>query len=275
MSIISVIIPTFNRSGVILRAINSVLRQKNKNFELIVVDDGSTDHTEALLSPLVDSGEIKYFKIKNLGVSGARNFGVKEAIGEWLCFLDSDDEWLPNKLQDQFEFVQKNSYYQIVYSEEIWIRNGVRVNPRVIHQKHGGWVFDKCIQQCFIAPSSVMLRKSLFDEMGGFDPTYTVCEDYDLWLKISSLYEVGLITIPCIIKHGGAADQLSTMYVAMDLWRLRALCRIIKIRNLSDEHKKLVHETIAKKAEILKKGFQKHANHSAILEVESLLQKNE
>jgi glycosyltransferase involved in cell wall biosynthesis len=275
MAFISVIIPTFNRSGVVVRAINSVLDQNNKNFELIVVDDGSTDETELLLSPLNDSGQLKYFKIKNLGVSSARNFGVSQAIGDWLCFLDSDDEWLPNKLQDQLEFVQKNSSYQIVYSEEIWIRNGVRVNPRAIHQKHSGWVFDKCVQQCFIAPSSVMLRKSLFHEMGGFDPTFTVCEDYDLWLKISSLYEVGLITIPCIIKHGGSPDQLSTMYVAMDLWRLRALCRIIKIRNLSDEHKDFVHKIIAQKGEILKKGFLKYGNHSAILEVESLLQINE
>ena len=271
MAIISVIIPTFNRSSVILRAINSVLSQNNKSFEIIVVDDGSTDDTSLKLLALVDSCQIKYFKIQNQGVSGARNFGVSKAIGEWLCFLDSDDEWLPNKLQEQLDFVQKNPHYHIVYSEEIWIRNGVRVNPRAIHQKYSGWIFDKCVQQCFIAPSSVMLRKNLFDEMGGFDPSFTVCEDYDLWLKISSLYEVGLITIPLIIKHGGSPDQLSTMFVAMDLWRLKALCRIITIRDLSEQYKDFVLKTIIKKGEILEKGFHKYGNLPAVLEIKSLL----
>ena len=272
MPFISVIIPTFNRCSVILRAINSVLNQSHKDFELIVVDDGSTDQTDLLLSSLIEAGLIKYFKLQNIGVSGARNFGVTKASSEWISFLDSDDEWLPNKLQDQIAFLQDEPTINMVYTEEIWIRNGVRVNPRVIHQKHGGWIFDKCIQQCFIAPSSVLLKRNLFHEMGGFDQEFQVCEDYDLWLKISSLYEVGFIAHPLIIKHGGHEDQLSTKFKAMDMWRLRSLCGILKNRELSDDHKRKIIDAIEYKGVILKKGFLKYENRKALEEVEALLQ---
>lgn len=272
MPFVSVIIPTFNRSSVIIRAINSVLNQSNKDFELIVVDDGSTDETELILSPFIKAGIIKYFKHQNLGVSATRNFGVSQASGEWLSFLDSDDEWLPHKLQEQIDFLQKNLSFNIVYGQEIWLRNGERVNQRAIHQKYGGWIFDKCVQQCLIAPSSVIVKTNVFHEMGGFDQDFTVCEDYDLWLKISSLYEVGYISNPIIIKHGGHEDQLSTKYVAMDMWRLRSLNRILKIRNLSDEHKENVIETIKRKGSILMQGYQKHGNAKGFEEVETILQ---
>jgi glycosyltransferase involved in cell wall biosynthesis len=271
MPFVSVIIPTFNRSSVVIRAINSVLNQSNKDFEIIVVDDGSTDDTEFILSPFIQADTIKYFKHHNLGVSAARNLGVSKSSGEWLSFLDSDDEWLPGKLQEQVDFLRKNTSFNIVYGQEIWIRNGKRVNQRVIHQKYGGWIFDKCVQQCFIAPSSVMLRANIFHEIGGFDQDFTICEDYDLWLKISSLYEVGYIANPIIIKHGGHDDQLSTKYVAMDMWRLRSLVRILKIRNLSDEHKEEVIETIKRKGSILMQGYQKYGNSIGFEEVEKIL----
>ncbi|MDD4976496.1 MAG: glycosyltransferase [Bacteriovorax sp.] len=272
MPFVSVIIPTFNRSSVIIRAINSVLNQNNKDFELIVVDDGSTDETELILSPFIESGKIKYFKHHNRGVSAARNLGVAKASGEWLAFLDSDDEWLPNKLQEQIDYLHQNSTLNIIYGQEIWLRNGKRVNQRAIHQKFGGWIFEKCIQQCLIAPSSVIIKASLFHEMGGFDQEFIVCEDYDLWLKISSLYEVGYISNPIIIKHGGHDDQLSTKYVAMDMWRLRSLSRILMIRNLSAEDKENVIETIKRKGSILKQGYLKHENAKGFEEVEKILQ---
>lgn len=271
MTFISVIIPTFNRSSVLVRAINSVLGQGHKDFELIVVDDGSTDETELLLTPLIEAGTIKYHKNQNLGVSAARNFGVEKASGDWLSFLDSDDEWLPHKLEEQVSFLKHNPTVKIVYGQEIWLRNGRRVNQRSIHHKYGGWIFDKCIQQCFIAPSSVMLSSGLFHEMGGFDQEFIVCEDYDLWLKISSLYEVGYIANPLMIKHGGHADQLSTRYVAMDMWRLRSLNRILMIRNLSDEHKESVIEIMKKKGTILMQGHEKHGNIEGFEEVRTML----
>jgi glycosyltransferase involved in cell wall biosynthesis len=271
MDLVSVVIPTFNRSASVVRAINSVLKQSYKHFELIVVDDGSTDETELILLPFVENSSIKYLKQQNLGVSAARNFGVSHGTGKWITFLDSDDEWTPHKLQIQIDYMQINPTLSIAYTQEIWIRNNVRVNQRAIHQKHGGRIFDKCIQQCFIAPSSVILKREMFLEMEGFDLDFEVCEDYDLWLRISSLYEIGLIPEPLIIKYGGHADQLSTQFHGMDLWRLRSLSRILKIRNLDEVDRKNVIETIQKKGLILIEGSKKHGNTKVLEEVESIL----
>jgi glycosyltransferase involved in cell wall biosynthesis len=276
MSLVSIIIPTYNRSQTILRAVHSVLNQTYQNFELIIVDDGSSDETEELVKSLDNSiastRKIIYLKTQNGGVSKARNLGASIARGEWLTFLDSDDEWLPEKLNLQLDFLINNPHQQVAYTQEIWIRNGVRVNPRITHQKYSGQIFDKCVQQCFIAPSSLIIKKSLFSELNGFDEEFVVCEDYDLWLKISSLYEINLINKALIIKHGGHSDQLSTKFVAMDLWRMRALLRILKIRNLSDSHKACVIDSIKQKGEILIKGFHKHGNMDRVSEVESMLQ---
>lgn len=268
---VSVIIPSFNRSTVIARAIDSVLNQSYKNFELIIIDDGSTDSTDAVVESFIKNDKIKYFRQPNLGVSAARNLGASKASGDWLAFLDSDDEWHSDKLLTQVNFLKENESLKIAYTDEIWIRNGVKVNKKLIHQKFGGWIFDKCVHQCFIAPSSVILSSKLFFEMGGFDRDFKVCEDYDLWLKISSLYEVGFITLPLISKYGGHPDQLSTQFVAMDLWRLKSLARILSIRNLSEDHSQEVTEAINKKASILVKGFLKHGNSEVIKEIESIL----
>lgn len=270
-SFISVIIPTYNRAQFIRRAIDSVLNQTYKNFELIIVDDGSTDETEDFLDPLKKAGLIRYLKRPNLGVSCARNFGVENATGTFISFLDSDDEWLPHKLQDQLNFLERHSSLRIVYGEELWIRNGKRVNQKKIHQKSGGWIFDQCVQQCLIAPSSVMMEKSLFLEMGGFDEQFMVCEDYDLWLKISSLFEIGFVSHPLIIKHGGHEDQLSTKFVAMDLWRLKSMQRILQIRNLNHDLKSIVVESMKRRGGILLLGFQKHGNARDYQVVEEIL----
>lgn len=271
--LVSIIIPTFNRSTVVLRAINSVLNQTYKNFELIVVDDGSTDDTELQLQTLIADNSIQFFKKANGGVASARNFGVSKARGSWFAFLDSDDEWLPHKLQEQMTFLKDKTHLSIVYGEEIWMRNGVRVNQKKIHQKFGGWIFEKCIEQCFIAPSSVLIAKKLFEEIKGFDENFVVCEDYDLWLKISSRYEIGLIEQPLIVKYGGHEDQLSTKYFAMDMWRLRAMNNILQTTSLSESMNKALVEKMKHKGEILIKGYDKHGNLEQAALVKNILSK--
>lgn len=258
--LISVIIPSYNRSKFLLRAIDSILIQSYKNFELIVVDDGSTDGTFELIESLIKLNQIKYIRIENSGVAKARNVGAKNANGKFLAFLDSDDEWLPHKLQEQVDFFATSPHLKIVYGEELWIRNGKRVNQKFIHKKSGGWIFCECVQQCLIAPSSVMLEKDLFFEMAGFDESFVVCEDYDLWLKISSLLEIGFIANPIIIKHGGHDDQLSTKYFAMDLWRMKSMFSILKNRNLNADHKLVVVDSLKRRGAILMQGYQKHGN---------------
>jgi glycosyltransferase involved in cell wall biosynthesis len=267
---ISVIIPTFNRSNVVRRAIDSVLLQTYKNFELIIVDDGSTDDTHDILKDYIVSERIIYVRSENKGVSAARNLGVSLSNGEYISFLDSDDEWLPCKLQMQIDLIKQGPELECVHGEEIWIRNAKRVNQKKIHQKFGGDIFEKCLGLCLISPSAVMISKRLYTEMNGFDEDYIVCEDYDLWLKITSLYKVGFIKEPIITKYGGHDDQLSAKYFAMDYYRVKSMDRILKIRDLSNERVSLVKETIVKKASILLKGYEKHNNmkdHAEILEI--------
>lgn len=258
--LVSVIIPTYNRKNVLLRAITSVLAQTYKHFEIIVIDDGSTDQTREELLPLINSGKIKYQFGENRGVAAARNAGFASSNGELIAFLDSDDEWLPHKLEEQIDYFSANPQKKIVYGEELWFRKGVRVNQKLIHKKMGGWIFEACIVQCLIAPSSVMLTRDLFIEMEGFDESFKVCEDYDLWLKISSLQEIGFIEEPIIIKHGGHEDQLSTKYPAMDFWRLKSMHRILKSRTLSHSHKLMLSQSMKRRGEILINGYKKYGN---------------
>lgn len=274
-SFVSIIIPTFNRSQLVERAIRSVLNQTYKNFELIIVDDGSTDDTELRLQQFTTNPSIHYYKKENSGVAAARNFGAAKAKGKWMAFLDSDDEWLAHKLQDQINFLQKNSELKIVYGEETWIRNGMRVNQKKHHKKSGGRIFERCLEQCLIAPSSVLLEKNLFDEFKGFDESFVVCEDYDLWIKISSQYEIGFIEHPLIIKYGGHEDQLSTKYFAMDMWRLKSMHNLLISRSLPVNDLSALSALIATmqtKGKILLKGYQKHGNLEDAVKVSQILE---
>ena len=176
---VSVIIPTFNRSELLVRAIDSVLNQSFQDFELVVVDDGSTDSTFEALKIYKN---IIYLKQQNLGVSAARNKGVEVSSGELIAFLDSDDEWLPEKLQKQIDFLKDNPKLKWCYTDETWIRSGVLVNKKKKHQKSGGDLFKPSLELCLIAPSSVLIRKSLMDRYK-FREDFKVCEDFDLWLK--------------------------------------------------------------------------------------------
>ena len=162
---ISVIIPTFNRKSVLSRAVRSVLNQhvdpKIDSFELIIADDGSTDGTKDDI--VREFPRIRYLRWETQkGPSFARNRAAEIAQGQWLAFLDSDDEWKQNKLQEQLTFFKNHPDYRICQTEEIWIRNGVRVNPMKKHQKYGGFIFEQCLPLCIISPSAVMLKKKTF-----------------------------------------------------------------------------------------------------------------
>ncbi len=274
---ISVIVPVFNRPALILRALNSILEQTHRPYEMIVVDDGSTDNTYSVLEAYQRSLDLKEFSLhvlrldRNHGVSFARNRGIQRATGDWIALLDSDDQWLPKRLELQVELLEREPHLQLVHGEEIWIRSGVRVNPHKKHLKEGGRIFSRSTELCLISPSAVLLRKSLWKEMGGFDETFPVCEDYDLWLKVTSLYEVGFVSQPIIMKYGGHTDQLSRRTVAMDYWRVRSLNRILEIRNLGPDEERVVLGVIIQKSQILCRGYKKHDNRAHLSEVEEIL----
>ena len=252
---ISVIIPTYNRKHTLKRAIQSVYIQSLPPFEIIVVDDGSNDGTKEWVKRRYP--DIKYIYQKNTGVSSARNKGIKIARGDWIALLDSDDEWLPNKLEEQINEIKSNLDVKILHSNEIWIRNGVRVNQMKKHKKFGGYIFEKCLDICRISPSSIMLKKEIFDEVGTFDESLKVCEDYDLWLRITSKYPVCFLDIPLIKKYGGHSDQLSKARDGIEFYRIQSLQKILESKILSKPQTLLAINMMINKMNIYANGLKK------------------
>jgi len=251
---VSVIIPTYNRASLLKEAVDSVLAQDYRNFELIVVDDGSTDQTSEILNAF--RREITILRRHNQGVSSARNAGINAASGSLVAFLDSDDLWLPQKLSKQVDFFNANPESQICQTEEIWIRNKVRVNPKKRHKKISGMIFEPSLELCLVSPSAVMIKKSLFETVGLFDESLPACEDYDLWLRISCRYPVHLIDTPLIIKRGGHADQLSRL-PGLDRYRIQAILKILQSNLLSTPQYKAAIKTLQEKCAIYAAGCRK------------------
>jgi glycosyltransferase involved in cell wall biosynthesis len=255
VAIVSVIIPTYNRVAWVTEAVASVLAQTYGNFELLVADDGSTDGTAAALAKF--GGEIKVIHGETRrGVSAARNLGAAAATGDWLAFLDSDDLWLPDKLARQVEYLRAHPELVICQTEEIWIRNGVRVNPPRRCRKVAGDIFLPSLRRYLVSPSAVMLRHRLFEAMGGFDETLPAAEDYDLWLRVAWRYPVGLVPEPLIIKRGGHPDQLSRQW-GLDRFRIRGLMKLLQEPGLPPRYREAARCTLAEKCRIYAQGCAK------------------
>ena len=252
---ISVVIPTFNRISLVARAIDSVLKQSLNPYEIIVVDDGSDDGTSEMIQNKYKS--IKLIQQQNNGVSAARNNGIKHAKGDWIALLDSDDEWIEKKLENQVDRLIKTPEYDFCHTNEIWIRNGVRVNQRKKHEKYGGYIFDKCLDICRISPSSVLFRKNILDHVGWFDDQLPVCEDYDLWLRITAEYRILFIDDPLIIKYGGHDDQLSHGVEGIEFFRIKSLENLLEGSELSTDNRILSIQMIIKKYNIYLNGLVK------------------
>jgi len=259
---ITVIIPTYNRFEVLKRALNSVFAQTYKAQEIIVIDDGSNDETSHIQKIFPD---IKYFYQKNSGVSSARNLGIKNSTSEWISFLDSDDEWHIGKLKLQVEFHKNNPDVFISYTDEKWIRDGVEVKIPKKYKKIGGDIFIECLSHCFIAPSSTLINKYLLNNIGFFNESLEVCEDYDLYLRVSIKNKIGLINKKLINKYGGAEDQLSTKFWGMDRFRVKSLENLLTLE-LKKEQKDIVIKTLINKYKILLKGAIKYDKIAQIKE---------
>jgi glycosyltransferase involved in cell wall biosynthesis len=259
---VSVIIPTFNRRDHISKAITSVLQQTRLPDEILIIDDGSTDDTPKRLPHQFP--QTRYIRQDNMGVSAARNRGIEESSGDWLAFLDSDDEWLPRKLERQVEALTRAPHFQMCHTNEIWIRNGRRVNPMKKHEKHGGNIFRYCLPLCVISPSSVILHRSVFERVGRFDEQLPVCEDYDLWLRITPLYPVLYLDEPFVVKHGGHPDQLSRSLWGMDRFRIRALEKVIRSGVLSPEARREAVDMLLAKTDVYVNGARRREKHNEV-----------
>ncbi len=258
--LVSVILPVYNRKDLIKNALKSVINQVFTDFELIVVDDCSTDGmTEDDIVSL--DKRIKYYRQPiHCGVSKARNDGVKISKGKWIAFIDSDDEWLKQKLGKQIQWTRSHEEYEIAQTKEIWIRNGKRVNTPKTHEKIEGDLFYASLDRCMITPSSVLLTRSLFDRTGGFNESLPACEDYDLWLRICRNHLVGLIDDYLLIRYGGHSDQLSANVMGLDRFRIRTILGLLERNQLRESQKLTAITTLKKKATVVANGYLKRGN---------------
>lgn len=266
--LVSVIIPTYNRWPILCEAIESVLKQGYQGFELIVVDDGSEDGTADKLRRY--NPRLRLFSQPRRGVAAARNLGVRWANGKYLAFLDSDDLWMPKKLEVQVAFMQAHPEIEICQTEEIWVRNGVRVNPKKRNRKPSGNVFRASLDLCLVSPSAVMMARELFDRLGGFDEAFTVCEDYELWLRVAVDIPVPLIPESLIIKRGGHEGQLSRSTWGLDRFRVLALQKLLR-SGLQGEKRQWVQDALRNKVMFLAHGARKRGKEDEALTYEGML----
>ena len=258
---VSVIIPTYNRKTTLPRALNSVLEQTHPVDEIIVVDDGSTDDTSDWL--LNEYPKLQCVRLNhNRGVSVARNVGIAHARSEWIAFLDSDDEWHPSKIQKQIQALEQQPAYLICHANEIWIRNGCRVNSKNKHKFPKTNVFKHALELCLISPSSVLVHRSVFDQLGRFDSKLLACEDYDFWLRVLNQFDVLYLDEPLLNKYGGHTDQLSQKFWGMDRMRIRAIRKLLDNNSLTRENRNDAIVSLMHKCDVLVQGAKKRARQS-------------
>ena len=253
--LISIILPTYNRAWCIEKAMKSVLAQTYANWELVIVDDGSTDDTPDVVAGF-DDPRIRLLRQGNNGVSAARNYGIRECRGDVVALLDSDDEWLPNKLDTQQRYMRENGYL-ICQTEEIWVRNGKRVNQKSKYSKPEGWFFEASLKMCLISPSCTMFSREVWPTIGPFDESMPSCEDYDMWLRACLAYPVGLVRQKLTIKHGGRDDQLSNNVPCADVHRIQALVKILESPKLDEQQRALALQELENKVRIYAQGCEK------------------
>lgn len=274
---ISIIIPTYNRASFLSEVIQSVLDQdyfqncpNDPCFEFFVIDDGSTDETKDVVRSF--GGKVEYHFQQHQGVSAARNQGLCLSSGNFVAFLDSDDLWMANKMRAQMSFMEAYPKTKVCYTEEVWMRNGVFVNPKKRHKKYSGWIFEKVLPLCLLSLSSALFRREVFEVVGSFDESMPACEDYDLGIRLAHKFPIHLIDLPLIVKRGGHADQLSGQYWGMDRFRVYALEKALEL-DLSPEQEWLVRRELVKKCRILILGFRKRNKLQEEQKYLSLVQK--
>lgn len=269
MPFFSVIIPVYNRYDQVKRAIDSVLAQTFSDYELIVVDDGSTDLTPGIES--LYNGRLRYIRQTNRGVSAARNSGIRHSQAAHITFLDSDDEWNPRKLASHRNFIDNNPEIKIHQCDDIWVRNGKRVNMSSRYRKAGGDIFSRSLELCSISPSSVSMEISLFSTYGLFDEKMPACEDYDLWLRITPFENIGLMDEKLTTRYSGHGGQLSAAFQGMDRFRVYSILKLFDEsgERLSPAQRNAAAECALRRIAILKNGAVKRGNSEFAAQLEN------
>lgn len=210
---ISIIIPTYNRAYCILDSINSVLNQTYPYFELLIIDDGSTDNTEDIVRDIEDE-RVKYYKTpQNSGPAAARNYGVALAQYDYIAFQDSDDEWLAEKLDKQIRLITENPIYGLVYCQmkcPLTQEDYVLVpGDSIPHEQKMGYIYDYLLKKNYISTQTMLIKKQYYMENGGFDESLKALEDWDMVLGISKNNQIGYVDETLLIHPIDNADRLS------------------------------------------------------------------
>ena len=269
---VSVIIPTFNRYGMLIDAISSVSHQTFRNFELIVVDDGSDDKTRNL--PTVDveaaypesgtpappheppDGGFRYVRIEHTGMPGAvRNAGAKVARGQYIAFLDSDDVWLPEKLSLQIAQMQKGG--ALSHTRELWLRDGRTISQSSQRHKRRGKLLEDSLKKCVIGPSTVMIDRDFYMQSGGFREDIEIAEDYEFWLRLVPYCTVEYIDTALTVKRAGHGDQLTEKYGHIEIFRIHALKKLVDDMYFVGEDQKTARKELSRKCAIYANGARR------------------
>jgi len=256
------VIPVRNRPHFVQEAIASVLAQRYADHGLVVVDDGSEDETAAVAEDAVQDAAIAATVLRraHAGVAAARNAGVAAVDSAWIAFLDSDDLWLDTKLVRQMAWIDAHPAYRLTQTAERWIDDGRHRNPRNWHRKEER-LFPRCLERCLVSPSAVAIRRDAYEELGGFDESFPVCEDYELWLRVALDEPVGLVEEQLVVKRGGHADQLSRSRWGLDRYRVAALVKLLHQRPLEPEARAAVLRVLDAKCALLAGGAARRGRH--------------
>ncbi|MBT3274794.1 MAG: glycosyltransferase family 2 protein [Spirochaetales bacterium] len=285
---ISVIIPVYNRFRLLSEAVGSVLSQTFKDYELILVDDGSDDplvrisrtgllaSTEALTEASRQGGisctlpaglekptSFRCLRIDHTGMPGAaRNRGAEAARGRYIAFLDSDDLWLPDKLKRQYSLMEGKKECRISHTRELWLRNGKTVSQKSQKHQREGQLFNDSLVKCIVGPSTVMMDRKLYLEHGGFREDLEIGEDYELWLRILASNPISYVDAPLTIKRAGHGDQLTGKYGHIEYFRIQALKDLVDRGSVAAENLSAARTELSRKCRIYSSGSAKRGKET-------------
>lgn len=273
---VSVIIPAYNCANYISEAVESVLKQTDKDFEILVVDDGSTDNTKAILTKF--NGKIRYFYQNNKGVAAARNLGIRQANGDYIAFLDGDDAWLSDKLSLQLAIIERNPDIAMIFTDgESFDEKGVLKPSLMYHQTVPAndefknkillmkFNDETQLKEIFcedliisnrVFTSSVLVRKKCLQETGGFDESLNGSEDYDLWLRMSYKYPIlyfNRVTARYRVNNAGLSGDFNFRFFRYNEWNGSMLRLHLKICNPGKQ--RLIKKRIVQSYNIAAWGF--------------------
>jgi len=208
---VSVVIPTYNSAALVREAIQSALNQTYSDFEVIVVDDGSRDNTESVVRSFGD--KVCYVKQDNRGAGAARNHGIIRSQGKYVAFLDADDLWLPGKLAEQIPLLDRDPEIGLVYSDWAVVAEKGKAEPSYLTNRPAvsGYVFDELVQWGFILTSGTVVRRSCLDDVGCFDESLSIAQDFDLWIRICYRWKIALVNKPLVIKRNRDGNLSSNL----------------------------------------------------------------